>query len=109
MDYETDVEPFNRAAAEWKMVFDKVVLELEQCRADLATVTAERDRLQVQWDEHCAFHGSESPHALNEAQYRASDAESHCKALAEDVSRLRRENTNLLSQLHRAESPWGQG
>lgn len=59
--------------------------------SELATLRAESERLTRQWDEHCAYHGSESPHALQEALYRASDAESQCKALAEDRSALRRE------------------
>lgn len=55
--------------------------ELRSSRARIA-------ELEKQWEEHCAFHGSESPHALQAALYRASDAESHCKALAEDRSAL---------------------
>lgn len=52
-------------------------------------------QLEAQWQEHCAFHASENPHALQEALYRASDAESACKALAEDRSALRKEVERL--------------
>jgi hypothetical protein len=53
------------------------------------------EQLEVQWQIHCQFHTSENPHALQEARYRASDAESHCKALAEDRSALRKEVERL--------------
>jgi len=79
---------------------------IAQLRADLATARAEIQRLEKQWDEHCAFHGGESPHALNAALYRASDAESHCKALAEDVSRLRADLATVKAEHARVIASW---
>lgn len=91
-----------QAAEEWEHLCRKAESDLATLRAAVALsqqageeLRAENERLEKQWEEHCAFHGAESPHALNAALYRASDAESHCKALSEDVFRLSAENERL--------------
>ena len=99
-------DPYNRGFRDGSLsMMDKFrTMASEFTRMQLAVVAADEmnqklaacckelesdvNRLEKQWEEHCAYHGSESPHALNDALYRASDAESHCKALAEDVKRL---------------------
>jgi hypothetical protein len=69
---------------------------------------AEVERLRKQWDEHCAYHGAESPHALDDALNRASDAESHCKSLAEDRTSLRAEAEWVRAELAREYAARGQ-
>lgn len=83
----------------------------DQCRilvlnGQVTDLETEIERLTRQWDERRVAHGAESPHALREALYRASDAESHCKALAEDVSSLRREVERLRLAREGAEQAW---
>jgi hypothetical protein len=71
-----------------------------QWREGCLRLKARVREMEAQWEEHCAYHGAESPHALNDALYRASDAESHCKALAEDIAREKARANGLTATLN---------
>jgi regulator of replication initiation timing len=81
--------------------FDELTVFAGTQTDECARLRAENERLTKQWDEHCSYHGSESPHALNDALYRATDAESHCSALAQDATRLTADNKRLRAENER--------
>jgi hypothetical protein len=60
-------EAVEDAEGEWVRHEDAPLAEVRWLRDQLAEARTENERLAAQWEEHCAYHGAESPHALTEA------------------------------------------